>query len=379
MNRGEGDNFQVLGRNAWLLLEKLDDTIADGAVRSDIRDSLRRLTDLKFALDESSIVAVTDLAGRILYVNDKFCEVSKYARDELLGKDHRIINSGYHGKAFFADLWRTIRSGEVWRGEIRNRAKDGSTYWVDTTIVPLLNEEGEPSQYLAVRHEITRLKQVEEELKSVMIDVMDVQEEERRRISRELHDGIGQSLFSLLIRMDQLSVAAGKADGGGDAALLSRIAEARGGVTDIIEEVRGLAWELRPSVLDDLGVVPAVRTYIDRFTAHYGVLIDFRNELRSRPPHRHEIVVYRVVQEALTNLGKYAGVERAEVVLEEDNDRIAAVIADRGRGFEPGDGRRGVGLYSMAERARAVGGELEVLSRPGEGTTVRLVIPKERA
>jgi PAS domain S-box-containing protein len=127
--------------------------------------SVKDLADTNFALNQAAIVATTNVRGEITFVNDRFVEISKYSREELLGQDHRIINSGYHSKEFIRDLWHTIASGRIWRGELRNRAKDGSIYWVDTTIVPFLDQRQKPYQYMAIRYEITDRKRSEDKLR----------------------------------------------------------------------------------------------------------------------------------------------------------------------------------------------------------------------
>ena len=127
--------------------------------------SLQELADYKYALDLSTIVTISDTKGIIKYANDNFCYISKYSREELIGNNHNIINSGFHTSPFFADLWLTILKGEIWRNEVKNKAKDGTYFWADTTIVPFMDEEGKPYQFVAIRKDITKRKEAEEQLR----------------------------------------------------------------------------------------------------------------------------------------------------------------------------------------------------------------------
>lgn len=142
--------------------------------------SLKDVSDYKYALDISAIVAITDQNGIITYVNDNFCKLSKYSKEELIGQSHKIINSGFHPNEFFLDLWGTIENGKIWKGEIKNKAKDGTFYWVDTTIIPFADGQGKPYQYLAIRSDITENKIREFEIKTAKEKIIESEERFRQ-------------------------------------------------------------------------------------------------------------------------------------------------------------------------------------------------------
>lgn len=334
-------------------------------VLEELGKSVNKMADFQFALDSSSIVAITDQRGTIKYVNDQFCRISKFSKEELIGQDHRIINSGFHSREFFNNLWKTISAGEVWKGEIKNKSKDSTYYWVDTTIVPFLDEFNKPYQYLAIRHEVTQRKLAEEEIQKMTGKIIDVQEEERKRISRELHDDIGQNLYSHLITINRLQTEM-------DHPLLDQMQDE---ATEIIEALRHLSWELRPSVLDDLGLFPAIRSLLVQFSEHHHIKVHFDCYLNCRLNTNKEITIYRIIQEALTNIRKYAQTEEATVTIREIEEEVLVEIEDKGKGFDIEKVTRGVGLFSMEERARASDGNLILHSGEGKGTKVMLKMP----
>jgi two-component system CheB/CheR fusion protein len=215
---------------------------------------VQQLADFKRALDHAAIVATTDVSGRITYVNDKFVEISGYSRDELIGEDHRIINSAYHPKEFIRELWRTIANGEVWHGELRNRAKDGHYYWVDTTIVPFLDTRGKPYQYIAIRADITARKAAEE------------------RLAQQ----------AALARVGQMAAVVAHE------------------VRNPLAGIKGAIQVLMSRRLADDGEIPVMRDIVARIDALSDLINDLMVFARPRPPQLAVVELHAILADAIT-------------------------------------------------------------------------------
>jgi len=342
-----------------------------GIKNHQLQKTLKELADIKSALDASAIVSITDQTGAIIFTNDKFCEISKYARAELLGRNHRIINSGYHSKDFFRDMWDMIIQSKIWKGEIRNRAKDGSFYWVDTTIVPFLDDQSKPYQYVSICYEISQRKMMEEQIKAIPARIIQAQEQECDRIARDLHDDLGQSLATLKMLFQSAWLQKETV-----ANPQKEHKKILGYLDTIIDKSRNLAMRLRPSTLEALGLTTAINLMIDEINRAGKVNIVFtHSHLMNLRFQSETINVFRIVQEALTNIVKNARATTVKVALRIVKNRLKITIEDNGRGFILKDKSKGLGLITMRERTSLLGGKIEIKSQLKQGTTIVVDIP----
>ena len=385
----------------------MTDINLESALNKDaLERSQKELADIKFALDQSTIVAITDQRGIINYVNDEFCRISRYSRPDLLGQDHRIINSSFHPKEFIRDLWTTIASGKVWKGELRNRASDGSIYWVDTTIVPFLTSEGKPYQYVAIRHDITQRKAAEEQ---VLRQAAELQRAAQLSFVGELAAGLAHEIKNPLAgiqgAVDILIRRRDKNDPEREA-----LEGMRHEVSRIDNTVRALLDRARPRLVSvveesltnvvDRAVSLAKAQLVDAATRGHHVRIEFEpsddpikipidsaqiedavlNLIINAIEATHDggCVKIRVARLQVERLN----IEEEEAAIEVEDDGPGISEEDQARIFNPFFTTRttgtGLGLPAVRRIVRLHGGRVEVASSLGRGALFTIYLPVSR-
>ncbi len=349
----------------------------------------RRENETAFsAMAEGAVI--TDAEGRILWVNDAFCAIYGYTRAEVIGQNPRILKSGRHDAAFYSEFWRQLIETGHWRGEVWNKRKTGEIFPEELSIQALRGPDGRIVRFISIFSDITERKRNEDELRKQRQQLVEsetrlrdlaeflqtVREEERARIARELHDEMGQALTALRIDLGWLR---NKCQPLG-APAVERVGTALGVVEHSIVSLRRISEDLRPAMLDSLGLAAAVEHHVTQFSERTGIACRLNmNREEFELDDRLATTVFRIVQETLTNVARHAGASEVTVRIDEVDDGIRLTIQDNGRGISDAKDKKTFGLLGMRERIAMLGGRLEIHSRPGKGTRIAGWLPHQKA
>jgi PAS domain S-box-containing protein len=392
-----------------------NEDISDHSSAEEMNSGLYTASDFKQALDEHTILSITGMDGKIVYVNRKFCDVSGYSKSELMGQDHRIINSGCHSKEFFKNLWGTILSGSVWRGEVCNRRKDGSIYWMYTTIVPFLDERKRPYKFIAISSDITEMKFHERQLKHMEHDLDQKNREMQSIVFAVSHDlrsplrnvqGFASMLSEHVNNLKKLTENI-STENSGVQNTINEIGKEmefslgfiQSGVVKIDDLLNGLHVVLRmgsaPLSIQDLDLNEVVKSSLAEMTFEFmeaGVDV-IEHDLPIVRGDRD--LLGRVFSNLLDNALKYSSPTRQlviEISSELKEDRVLIQVRDNGIGMsgdyeqrifdffyqmDPANSEgHGMGLYIVRAALALMNGEISVTSQPDKGSIFTINLPR---
>ncbi len=354
---------------------------------------------LSHAVEQSSsTILITDENGSIEYANPKFVQLTGYSLGEVIGENPRLLQSGKTSPEVYTELWETLVSGKEWRGEFCNRNKSGEFYWESASISPVKNAEGVITNFIAIKDDITEKKKMREtlmqseklkamaaekygrELQRLTSRIISIQEDERRRISRELHDDAGQALTAMKINIEMLE----KEIPEGTASVRKRLADTKQLLSHTLQEIRTLAFELRPSLLDHFGVQSAIKEYSKIFSERTNIEVEVLGEnIVERFPPELDILLYRCAQEALNNVVKHSKATNVTIEIAHEKGGVYMRVKDNGNGFdvkevfEENKNGISIGLFGMKERVALLNGSLKIHSERNKGSELEILVPFE--
>lgn len=356
-----------------------------------LKKSHKDLADINYALDQASVFAKADKNGKIVYVSNKFSELTGFTHQDLKTHITHFVSSAIHEADFLTKAFEVVNQGDIWHDQVKILKKDGVAVWLDMTIVPVVNSRFEFIQFIILCSDITDKKTAddyyrkldkknfdeqikEQRMKSSLI--LEGQEDERSRISKDIHDGIGQLLTGLKFQIEAINISdTEKAE--------LKLLELKDLVKRIISEVRRVSFFLTPGVLEDYGLAPAVNKFVIETRKFTTANLVFNNitGFNMRLDSRKEINLYRIIQEAVNNSIKYAEANDIKISFYHDKKKLTIIIQDDGKGFVTKDvlnledRSKTQGLYNMQERAMYADGKIEIYSKENEGTNIYLQTP----
>ena len=378
--RKDGSRVPVL-LTVFLIKASDGEPLGLGAIVKDVTERKKSQDRLRFQAQVLANVQhgviVTDTEGRITYWNEGATSIFGYEESEMLGKTPAILYQERDKKPL-SEFLKEISGEKDYLGTREGRRKDGTSVWIDVRIAVMRGAGGEPIGFIGVSRDITDRIRAERALRDYVAtfqelsrEVLEIQEAERRKIARDFHDEIGHALAGIKLSLEMAKQAGGPGD---------VLADVQAQIGELMRSVRELMLELRPSMLDDFGLLAALLAQLRRYTERTGIKVGFLHEglEERRFGPDVETAVYRIVQEALTNAAKHARGTEIELRIAADSNAISVLVQDNGIGCEPASlisARRGSGLSGMYERARLLGGRVSVEAQHGAGVCVKAWIP----
>ena len=338
-----------------------------------LKKASQRVDDLTKALHNSASVVFTDVDGNILDVNNDVLKNTGYTKKELIGQNPRILKSGYHPQSFYANLWDTILSGKTWKGELKNKRKDGSYYWVFSTISPIYNEDKKIVQFLAILFDITEEKNAKSNL---IREVIEAQEKERERFAMEIHDGLGQTLLASKMNLNAL----GSAFDGLEKEDKDVFENAVKLLTESIQEARNISHGLMSRVLNKFGLAYAINEIVNNINTTQKLKFIFQNNIENQRFNEEiEMGIYRTLQELIKNIIKHSKASIAYLKISKKDNDLTIIIEDNGVGIKKQillDPKKsgGIGLRNMKSRIEYLGGKFEIDEKLKTGARININI-----
>jgi PAS domain S-box-containing protein len=347
----------------------LTESLAAESVLRQTRDELGRLSR---AIEQTAdSVMVTDRQGVIEYVNPAFEQMTGFSREEVMGRTPRVLNSGRQSQRFYEILWTAILGGQAYRTMVVNKRKDGTLYDEDQTIAPIRDDAGTITHFISTGRDITQRRRTQEAVRRLNTQF----EQEATRIAGVLHDEAGQFLTAAHLQLAELAEQLAP-----DA--LDKLQQVKLTLNQVEEQLRRLSHEIHPRAVEDLGLVEAAAFLGDAFARRTGVVVTVHSNVEQRYPLTVETLLYRIVQEGLTNISRHARATESTITLTRHSGELSCTVQDNGVGFDPQSSASSgntvsLGLRLMRDRLEAVGGTLTIRSTPGSGTVLMARIPLE--
>ncbi|MFN8164769.1 MAG: PAS domain-containing sensor histidine kinase [Bacteroidia bacterium] len=362
-----------------------------------LKESMKETADYQLALDQSLIVSATDLHGIIRFANQNLCKISGYKKDELIGRSHKILNSGFHPKEYMEKLWTTILAGGIWRGELRDKKKNGEIFWIDSTIVPFKDDNGKPYMFLAIAVDITEQKKMMDELSDKYSEVQKINSELDSFVYSVTHDLRAplSSMMGVLEIATEENTDPSVAD---HLALLSGSAKKLDGfITDILDYSKNSRSEVTLEPVDFTELTESITSELKYMGEGYVLplfnvkITDSKEFIGDRL--RLKIILSNLISNAIRYQNKMATKPEVNISINVDHLKCTICVKDNGIGISKENQKKifkmfyrvstqsagsGLGLYIVKEAIDKLNGRISVESAPGAGTLFVVEIPNQK-